>query len=126
MTNLRNTTWISLCAWRKIYGTKRDRLELSKILNLLGDGDTLLVAKLDRFAHIAADGAKKSTGACELWCRSKCNIHGQADNTPMGKPMVMILLAIAEFERDTIIERTILCIIALPFVVLYYLYKNTK
>ena len=31
---------------------------------------------------------------------------GIADNTPMGKLMVTMLLAFAEFERDMIVERT--------------------
>ena len=31
---------------------------------------------------------------------------GVADNSPMGKLMVTMLLAFAEFERDMIVERT--------------------
>ena len=31
---------------------------------------------------------------------------GVADNTPMGRLMVTMLLAFAEFERDMIVERT--------------------
>ena len=31
---------------------------------------------------------------------------GIADNTPMGRLMVTMLLAFAEFERDMIVERT--------------------
>lgn len=31
---------------------------------------------------------------------------GVADNTPMGKVMVTVMLAFAEYERDMIVERT--------------------
>ena len=31
---------------------------------------------------------------------------GIADNTPMGKVMVTVMLAFAEYERDMIVERT--------------------
>ena len=31
---------------------------------------------------------------------------GIADNTPMGKMMVTVMLAFAEYERDMIVERT--------------------
>lgn len=34
------------------------------------------------------------------------NFKGVADNTPMGKVMVTVMLAFAEYERDMIVERT--------------------
>lgn len=87
-------------------GTKMDRPEFTKLLASLRAGDTLIVTKLDRFARTAADGAKTVQ---ELVARGvEVNVlnMGRADNTPMGKLMVTILLGFAEFERDMIVERT--------------------
>lgn len=87
-------------------GTKIDRPEFSKLLALLKSGDELVVCKLDRFARTAPEGALVVR---ELVSRGvKVNIlnMGVADNTPMGKVMVTVMLAFAEYERDMIMERT--------------------
>jgi len=80
-------------------GTKMDRPEFSKLLKLLQPGDTLVVTKLDRFARTAADGAKTVQ---ELLAKN-INVNilnmGKADDTPMGKLLITVLLAFAEFER---------------------------
>lgn len=87
-------------------GTKMDRPQFSALLGKLQPGDTLVVTKLDRFARKAAEGASTVQ---ELISRG-VNVHilnmGRADNTPMGKLMVQIMFAFAEFERDMIVERT--------------------
>lgn len=87
-------------------GTRMDRPEFSKLLAKLKAGDTLVVCKLDRFARTATDGAKTVQSLVD----AGINVHvlnmGRADNTPMGKLMVTIMFAFAEFERDQIVERT--------------------
>lgn len=87
-------------------GTKLSRPEFTKLLSILKPGDTLVVTKLDRFARKAAEGALTVQALVE----KGVNIHilnmGRADNTPMGKLMVQIMFAFAEFERDMIVERT--------------------
>lgn len=87
-------------------GTKMDRPEFSKLLTILGNGDTLVVTKLDRFARTASDGAKTVHELVERGVDVNVLNMGRADNSSMGKLMVMILLAFAEFERDQIVERT--------------------
>jgi len=87
-------------------GTKMERPEFSALLDRLQSGDKLIVTKLDRFARTAVEG-----GAIVKELHEKgVTIHilnmGIADNTPMGKLMVTMLLAFAEFERDMIVERT--------------------
>lgn len=87
-------------------GTKMDRPNFSKLMKQLQPGDKLIVTKLDRLARTAIDG-----GAIvrELHDRGVV-VHilnmGVADASPMGRMMVTVLLAFAEFERDMIIERT--------------------
>lgn len=87
-------------------GTKMDRPNFSKLLQLLRPGDTLVVTKLDRFARTAADGAKILTSLIAQGITVNILNMGKADNTPMGKLLITILLAFAEFERDMIVERT--------------------
>lgn len=87
-------------------GTKMDRPQFSLLMSKLQPGDTLVVTKLDRFARTAADGAK----AVQELVGRNINVHilnmGKADNTPMGKLLITVLFAFAEFERDMIVERT--------------------
>lgn len=87
-------------------GTKMDRPQFTRLLSKLKEGDTLVVTKLDRFARTAADGAK----AVQELTNKGVNVNilnmGKADNTPMGKLLVTVLFAFAEFERDMIVERT--------------------
>lgn len=87
-------------------GTKMDRPEFSKLLSVLTKGDTLIVTKLDRFARTAADGAKTVQTLVDKGVTINILNMGRADNTPMGKLMITILLGFAEFERDMIVERT--------------------
>ena len=87
-------------------GTKMERPQFTALLQRLQPGDKLIVTKLDRFARTAVEG-----GAIVKELHEKgVTIHilnmGIADNSPMGKLMVTMLLAFAEFERDMIVERT--------------------
>ena len=83
-----------------------DRPNFQKLLGELKKGDKLIVTKLDRFARTAADGGQVIQ---QLHARG-VTIHvlnlGIIDNSTMGKLMVTMLLAFAEFERDLIVERT--------------------
>lgn len=87
-------------------GTKMDRPEFTKLLSKLQAGDTLVVTKLDRFARKAAEGA----ATVQALIDRGVNVHilnmGRADSTPMGKLMLQVMFAFAEFERDMIVERT--------------------
>ena len=87
-------------------GTKMERPEFSKLLDKLQAGDTLVVTKLDRFARTAADGAKTIQELLDRDVAVHVLNMGKADKTPMGKLMVTIMFAFAEFERDMIVERT--------------------
>lgn len=87
-------------------GTKIERPRFEALRSALVAGDTLIVTKLDRLARTAVEG---SIIVRELVDKG-INVHvlnmGKADNSPMGKLMVTMLLAFAEFERDMIVERT--------------------
>jgi DNA invertase Pin-like site-specific DNA recombinase len=88
-------------------GAKTDRAQLAKAIATLGEGDCLIVTKLDRLARstrdllntlaaIAAAGAAfKSLG--DPWCDT---------TTPHGRLMLTVLAGLAEFERHLILART--------------------
>lgn len=87
-------------------GTKIDRPEFAKLLSRLQSGDKLVVTKLDRFARTAVEGGAIVKELHERGVTIQILNMGIADNTPMGRLMVNMLLAFAEFERDMIVERT--------------------
>lgn len=87
-------------------GTKMDRPNFTRLLNRLEAGDKLIVTKLDRFARTAVEGGAIVKALHEKGVTIQILNMGVADNSPMGKLMVTMLLAFAEFERDMIVERT--------------------
>lgn len=87
-------------------GTKMNRPAFTALLDKLAEGDTLIVTKLDRFARTAVEGGAIVKTLHERGVTINILNMGIADNTPMGKLMVTMLLAFAEFERDMIVERT--------------------
>lgn len=87
-------------------GTKMNRPEFNKLLELLQVGDTLVVAKLDRFARSVSQASDLITDLIDKGVRvDVCNL-GVLDNSSMSTLMRNILLSFAQFERDIIVERT--------------------
>lgn len=87
-------------------GTKTDRPELKKILFNLQPGDKLIVTKLDRMARSVAQGVELIESLLNQGVAVHVLNMGLMDNTPTGRLIMHIILAIAEFERDMIVERT--------------------
>lgn len=87
-------------------GTKMDRPSFTKLMKSIKPGDKLIVTKLDRFARTAVEGGAIVKQLHEMGVTIHILNMGVADNTPMGRLMVTMLLAFAEFERDMIVERT--------------------
>ena len=87
-------------------GTKADRPEFTKLLEVISDGDKLIVTKLDRFARSATQGAEIMQQLLDRNIAVHILNMGQIDNTPAGKLIRNIFFAFAEFERDMIVERT--------------------
>ena len=87
-------------------GTKVDRPEFSKLLEVVKDGDTIMATKLDRISRSASQGINLVD---ELLARG-VSVHilnmGVMNNTPTGKLIRNIMFSFAEFERDMIVERT--------------------
>lgn len=93
--------------YREAYtGTKTDRPELTKLLGVLIDGDTLIITKLDRIARSLSQGVELINGLLEKGVRVHILNVGIMDNTPSSKLIRNIFFSFAEFERDMIVERT--------------------
>ena len=86
-------------------GITTDRPELAKIISKIQKGDTLMVTKMDRFSRSATEGVALIKQLHEKGIIIEILNMGRADDTPMGRLMVTMLLAFAEFEHDQIIER---------------------
>lgn len=90
----------------KFTGTKADRPQLQEVLFLLKKGDTLVVTKLDRLARNTVEGIEIVR---ELFSRG-VKVHvlnvGLLEDTTMGRFFLTTLLAVAEMERNLIVERT--------------------
>lgn len=87
-------------------GKTMQRPEFMKLLEALRAGDTLICTKLDRFSRTAAEGAQTVQELLEKGVTIDILNMGRIDNSPMGKLLVNVLLAFAEFERSQIVERT--------------------
>lgn len=77
------------------------------LLNKLETGDVLVVTKLDRLGRNAMDVRATVERLAALGVRVHCLALGGADLTsPAGKMTMGVIAAVAEFERDLLIERT--------------------
>lgn len=91
----------------KVSGAKRDRLELTRMLEHLRDGDVVVAARLDRLAR----STKDLLDLVEIFKRANVGLRSLsepwADTTsPSGTMVLTVFAGIAEFERSLIAERT--------------------
>lgn len=87
-------------------GTKTNRPNFNKLMEVLKEGDTLIVTKLDRFARSFTQGSELVTKLIDKGIKVNILNVGIMDNTPTSKLIRNIFFSFAEFERDMIIERT--------------------
>jgi putative DNA-invertase from lambdoid prophage Rac len=83
------------------------RPQFAKLLGQIRDGETLVVAKLDRLGRDALDVGNtiKALGARKI--QVIVLQLGKLDLTsPAGKMMLTMLAAVGEMERDLLVERT--------------------
>ncbi|SFL43419.1 recombinase family protein [Shimia haliotis] len=83
------------------------RPEFSRLLDKMEQGDVLIVTKLDRLGRDAIDVASTVAKLEELGIRVHCLALGGVDLTSSaGKLTMGVINAVAQFERDLLIERT--------------------
>ena len=90
----------------KMTGTKRNQPELEKLLERLTEGDTVVVESLSRLGRSTKD---------LIWLMETFNAKGVNlvslkesidTTTSTGKLLFTLMSAIAQFERDVIVDRT--------------------
>ena len=85
-------------AWRRGFARLLDRLE---------PGDVLVVAKLDRLGRDATDVGSTVAKLAGIGVRVHCLALGGVDlASSTGKLTMGVIDAVAEFERDLLVERT--------------------
>ncbi len=84
-----------------------ERTGFRKLLERLETGDVLVVTKLDRLGRNAMDVRATVEQLAVSGVRVHCLALGGVDLTsPAGKMTMQVIAAVAEFERDLLIERT--------------------
>lgn len=84
-----------------------ERPEFRRLLDRLEAGDVLVVTKLDRLGRNAMDVRQSVEMLAERGIRVICLALGGVDLTsPAGKMTMGVIAAVAEFERDLLVERT--------------------
>ncbi|QJT82293.1 recombinase family protein [Kosakonia sp. MUSA4] len=84
-----------------------ERPIFSRLLDRMGNGDVLIVTKLDRLGRDAMDVRKIVEQLAASDIRVHCLALGGVDLTsPAGKITMQVISAVAEFERDLLLERT--------------------
>lgn len=78
-----------------------------RLLDRMESGDVLIVTKLDRLGRNAMDIRKTVEQLAVSDIRVHCLALGGVDLTsPAGKMTMQVISAVAEFERDLLLERT--------------------
>jgi len=90
----------------KMTGTKRDRPELEKMLDRMTEGDTVVIESLSRLGRSTKDLIE----LMELFEERGAHLVSLKESidtsTSTGKLLFTLMSAIAQFERDTIADRT--------------------
>jgi putative DNA-invertase from lambdoid prophage Rac len=85
----------------------KDRPGFMKLIDRMESGDVLVVTKLDRLGRNAMDVRATVEQLAGSGVRVHCLALGGVDLTsPAGKMTMQVIAAVAEFERDLLIERT--------------------
>jgi DNA invertase Pin-like site-specific DNA recombinase len=91
----------------KVSGAVTDRKALGRAIAALGEGDVLLVTRLDRLARSTRDLLNVLDAVAKAGAGFRSLADSWADTTtPQGKLMITILGGLAEFERHLILART--------------------
>ncbi|WP_222982526.1 recombinase family protein [Flagellimonas meishanensis] len=93
----------------KVSSTKEERKSLKKLLHYVREGDTIIVWKLDRLARSLIHFTKLMTELEEKRVRFKSITEPFIDTTEKSSHsefIINIFAALAQLERDIIIERT--------------------
>ncbi|HDR9768474.1 TPA: recombinase family protein [Burkholderia cepacia ATCC 25416] len=104
LSDSRRKCWY-FCWYQQISADQRPGF--AQLLVKMEEGDVLIVTKLDRLGRNAMDVRTTVEGLAERGIRVHCLALGGVDLTSAAGRMTMqVLNAVAEFERNLLIERT--------------------
>lgn len=89
-----------------ISGTRADRPGLGKALEMLREGDTLVVWKLDRLGRSVKQLVELVSDLHKQNVQFKSLTDSIDTSTPSGRFFFHVMASLAEMERDLIVERT--------------------
>lgn len=85
-----------------------ERKGFRRLMDKLDWDDVLIVTKLDRLGRNAMDVRTTVERLAEMQVRVHCLALGGADLTsPAGRMTMAVIAAVAEFERDLLVDRTL-------------------
>ncbi|MGN5376456.1 hypothetical protein WR25_25999 [Diploscapter pachys] len=85
----------------------RERQGFARLIDRLEDGDVLVVTKMDRLGRNAMDVRATVDLLAGMGVKVHCLALGGVDLTSSAGRMTMgVIIAVAEFERDLLVERT--------------------
>jgi DNA invertase Pin-like site-specific DNA recombinase len=89
-----------------ISGTRAERPGLGKALEMLREGDTLVVWKLDRLGRSVKQLVELVSALHKQNVQFKSLTDSIDTGTPSGRFFFHVMASLAEMERDLIVERT--------------------
>lgn len=90
----------------KVSGANRDRPELKAALDYIRAGDTLVVWKLDRLARSVRQLVETAEDLAQRQIGLRVLTQAIDTTSPGGRLVFHVFAAVAEFERELMLERT--------------------
>lgn len=90
----------------KVSGTRANSPDLVKALEMLREGDTLVVWKLDRLGHSVKQLVDLVNELRTQGIQFRSLTDSIDTSTPSGRSFFHVMASLAEMERDLIVERT--------------------
>ena len=90
----------------KISGSRAERPGLAKALDMMREGDTLVVWKLDRLGRSVKQLVDLVGAMHKLGVQFKSLTDAIDTGTPSGRFFFHVMASLAEMERELIVERT--------------------
>ena len=92
----------------KMTGTKKERPELTRMMDSLREGDTIIVCELTRLSRSVKDLFELVERINEIGADIKSLKEPWLDTTtPHGRLLFSVFSGVSQFERDIIRERTL-------------------